>query len=681
MRKIGLLITLLIFILSACSEEEQVNPNDRFDEFISLWSEEKFDEMYDMFSSETKSNFTTEDSIERMEKIYSDLGIDELEISFTELSDEEVQSLEDQETPQVTLPFSVEMNSIAGPITYDYEGTLVQEIVDEEEEEADWFIEWDTGFIHPELKDGGQVSIETVTPERGEILDRNQMPLAMNDTVYQMGVVPENLENEEEAKEQIADILNISVESIDEALNESWVEDHLFVPLATILPTDESTYEQLMAIPGIQRWERTGRIYPGGEATGHLLGYIGDITAEFLEETDSDEYGPNDQVGRRGLEKLYEERLKGKRGVVISIQKEDDEEIVIAEKPVEHGENIQLTIDINTQEIIYDSYEEESGTTAAIDPVTGETLALVSAPSFNPNDILYGKGNVWGDLEENELQPLLNRYVATFAPGSVLKPITAAAGMNAGTLDPEEGFEIEGKQWSNGEGWGDYEVTRVSESDGPVDLMDAMIRSDNIYFAMQAVEMGGDTFVEEFKRFGFGEELPYEYPIVPSSISNSGELNDEVLLANSSYGQGELEMSAIHLAATYTPFLNDGNLIKPTLLLDEETGEIWQEALISSEDAEIIGETLRGVITDGTARHVEEEANIPLAGKTGTVELKLDQDTDGSINSWFVAYPYEPKDETENFLMAMLVEDTGDKESGYAVNKFVDVINELYPEE
>ncbi|MHA6252391.1 penicillin-binding transpeptidase domain-containing protein [Oceanobacillus sp. CAU 1775] len=684
MKRLIILLFLLLF-LAACSNDDHVSPNERFNEFVSHWNNEEFEEMYEMFATPMKENITVEDSVERYKKIYGDLSIENLNVSFEEFSDEEIEELfknreDDEARLSITYPFTVEMESIGGPIVYEYEATLTEEPESSEEDaELNWYVEWNPGFIHPELADGGQISITSTTPTRGEILDRNQMPLALNDIIYEIGIVPGELgENAEQAKSQIANILNISVDSINNALSAGWVADNLFVPITTILPENEEVYRELMSIPGVQRKEISGRVYPGGEATAHLIGYIGNITAEFLEKTESDEYGPNDKVGIRGLEQQFEERLKGKKGMKISVKKDNDEEVLIAEKPVENGENIVLTIDINIQERIFNSFGEDAGNAAAIDPKTGETLALVSAPAFDPNEILYGtSGNVWAKYENNEQTPLINRFAAKFAPGSVIKPITAAVGMRHGTLDPNEGFTIEGYQWGKGESWGNYEVSRVSLSDGPVDLEDAIVRSDNIYFAMQAVEMQSDAFVDGFEEFGFAEELPYEYPITTSTISNDGELNDEVLLVNSSYGQGQLEMSGIHLASAYTTFLNDGNMIKPTLLANEETGQIWKENLISSEEARLIHEMLRAVVTDGTAGRAEREANVPVAGKTGTVELKLSADVDGSVNSTFVGYPYDSQD----ILIAILVEDTENKESGIAVGKFVEIVNYLHPSE
>lgn len=676
MKRIVWVLVLLLFLV-ACSddEEKQVSPNERFSDFIALWSEQKFEQMYEMFSEETKETVSKEESVERYTKIYGDLNIENIHITFDEVSEEKLEQLEEleEENPTVKIPFQLEMDSFAGEISFEYEAELVQAPVsDEEDAELSWFVNWDSGFIHPELKDGGTIGVEIIEPKRGEILDRNQMPLAINDKVYEIGIKPGDLEYPEQAKQQIADLLGIKKEKVDEALSAAWVEDHLFVPVGTILPSDEETYQKLMAIPGVQRKEITGRIYPGGEATSHLVGYIGDITAEFLEETESDEYTPNDKVGRRGLELLFEEQLKGKRGAKIYVNKEDGEQVTIAENPVENGETIQLTIDINLQEKIYEAYGDDAGTTVAIDPKTGETLAIVSAPAFDPNEILYGtSGNVWSELENDERLPLINRFAATFAPGSVVKPITAAAGINAGTLDPEDGIEIDGLHWSNGESWGNYQVARVSLSDGPVDLKDAIVRSDNIYFAMQAVEMGNKTFVEEMEKLGFAEDIPFEYPLTKSKLSNSGTLDDEILLANSSYGQGELEMTALHLATAYTMFLNEGNMLKPTLLLSEETGQIWKENAMPKDEAERMNEILRAVVTDGTARVAEQEADVPLAGKTGTAELKLTRDSEGSVNSWFVAYPYESQD----ILIAMMIEETEDKESGYAVEKTAEIIN------
>lgn len=654
---------LFLLFLSACSSNEPT-PNERFNQFISLWNEQSYDEMYDFLSTDAKEVYPKEDATDRQQKVYEDLNVANLEVTAKELSDDEIKQA--LETGEATIPFSVSMETIAGEISFDYEATLVQETLDDEE--TNWFVEWNPGFIFPELKDGGKLNIQEHEPKRGEILDRNQMPLAINDTVHEIGIIPANF-NVEQSGDEVARLLGISEESIETALHADWVQPDLFVPLKTI--NDEKKVAELLAIDGITARDTTGRIYPAGEAAAHLVGYIRPVTAEDLEE--HPEYEESDMIGSRGLEQLYEEKLRGEKGYTITVTNPDEEEIVLAEKPVQDGENIMVTIDINIQEKIYDTYDGDAGTAAAIDPKTGETLALVSSPAFNPNDILYGDASIWEKLEENKKEPLLNRFAATYAPGSVFKPITAAIGMKQGTLDPNEGLTIEGLTWSNGEGWGNYEVRRVSTSNGPVDLKDALVRSDNIYFAMQAVKMGADAYIEGLHEFGFGEDLPYEYPITASTISTSGELDNEVLLANTSYGQGEVEMSALHLAASYTIFLNEGKMIKPTLLTTEDTAQVWQENLITKEQAKIIDDALEAVVEDGTGK-AAQKADVQISGKTGTAELKLTAGEDGEENGWFVGYPTDK----QNILIAMMVEQTQDRGgSSYTTEKFVDIINDL----
>lgn len=671
MRKVIVIaFVTLIALLTACSADK-ATPNDRFNSYVEKWNKQEFADMYKMLSSDTTDTYPTDQFVDRYKKIYEDLNVSKLQVEFDKLDKDSLEKAMDQ--GKATIPFNVSMETIAGPVSFDYKAELVQQGEDKEE---NWYISWDPGFIFPEIKDGGEISITSTAPVRGEIRDRNDMPLAMNDTIYTIGIVPEKLgASAEQNKKKIANLLGVSVESINESLNASWVEPNLFVPIAKIAKTDQELWNKLVAIDGITRQESTGRVYPGGEATGSLVGYIGQITSEELKEKDPGTYDANSVIGKRGLEELYEKQLRGEKGIKIVVTNDNEEEKVLAETAVKNGENIKLTIDINIQEKVYESFNGDMGTAAIIHPKTGETLGLISSPSFDPNEILYGtEPNLWEKLENDERNPLLNRFYSTFAPGSVLKPITAAIGLKNGSIDPDEGLEIKGKTWGNGEGWGDYKVTRASTSNGPVDLHDALVRSDNIYFAMQAVEMGAKAYEKGLKSFGFGEELPYEYPITPSSISSSGKLDDEVLLANSSYGQGELEMSSIHLAAAYTVFLNEGNMIKPTLLTSEDTSQYWKEDLLSPEQVNRIKNDLRDVVQNGTAKKYGKNSAIPISGKTGTAELKLTSEGSGEENGWFVGYPTE----SEDILIAMMIEETKERGgSGYTTKKVVDLLNKM----
>lgn len=672
MRKvlIGLMSAVLITLI-ACSNEEQVKPEDRLKEYVDYWLAKDFESMYAMISDTEKEEF-----VDRYQKIYGDLEVSELEIEYEVPQTEEDEELDLEEIDKMSFPLHVSMETIAGPISFDTNMEMVKEIKTvEDEEQMDWLVNWHPGFIFPELKDGGTIGITSTEPSRGQIFDRNNEGLAVNEEIYQMGIVPERFTDEEAEKEEIAEVLGISVEEIDQALSAGWVEPHLFVPLKIVPTLSENGLEEAVdSISAFTYRPTVGRIYPLGEAAAHLVGYIAPVTAEKLEDLDENIYSANDMIGNRGLEELFEDRLRGERGVQIYAEKEGADPVVLAEKDVKNGEDITLTIDATVQQETFQAFGDDAGTATAIHPTTGETLALVSSPSFDPNAFVYGLSNdQWKGWQDDPKQPLLNRFTATFAPGSAFKPITSTIGLENGTIDPAEGLTINGLTWQK-DNWGNYSVRRVSESAGPVDLNDALVRSDNIYFAMQAINMGEEAFISGLKEFGFTEDVPFTYPIEASTISNDGTLNSEVLLADTSYGQGQLEMSGLHLATSFSIFLNDGNLIQPTLLLEEEKGQNWKERVISEENAAIIREALRGVVTDGTGGNAEVQG-LAISGKTGTAELKQSLDEEGAAeNGWFVGYP-----EDESLVIAMMVENIENQSagSGYVAEKVGNVFAEI----
>src|SRR5690606_10313803 len=342
---------------------------------------------------------------------------------------------EDEEAKQVEIPYSVTMDSNTDEIKYDQQVRVIKEKMDEEK--YDWFIQWVTTHIFPQLQAGDTISVSTTKPKRGAILDRNGNALAENGTAYEIGLVPAAMEgNEAEVMEQVAEILGIDVEKIEKALGASWVQPDHFVPIKKVPADDIATLNELKDIAAARNREVQARVYPLGEAAAHLTGNIAPVTAEDLEKNKGKGYSSNDLIGRRGLELVLEDRLRGERGAKIVINKTDDTQVVLAEKAALDGEDVQLTIDSSLQTLVYIELKGEPGTATALDPNTGETLALVSSPSYDPNVLTLGPSNEqWAEIEDNPYNPMLNRFNNTFAPGSVLKPITAAIGLEAGTTD------------------------------------------------------------------------------------------------------------------------------------------------------------------------------------------------------------------------------------------------------
>ena len=664
-RRLITISLILLVALSACSKKEDT-PVDRLSTYIDLWTEAEFTKMFGGYVSlSSKEAFGEEEFIERTEKLYADLAINDVEINFNK--PEENKKYKKDEI--VTYPIQIKMETIAGPIEFEKKVALTFE---EQDEKANWFIEWDPSFTLPNLEKQDKVGISTLQSQRGEILDRHGQPLAINGTGIDIGIIPEKF-NAEEDTEALANLLGVTPAYITEQLNQSWVQPDYFVPIKRIAFTQESKYDGVFEIGGVTNMQVPMREYPYAASHAHLVGYIGKINAEELEKFKDKNYTEADLIGKRGLEQLLEERLRGQNGIQIFIEKTEQnaEKITIAEKPAEDGAEIRVTIDEAMQRKTFEAMNGEPGTAAVIDPKTGEVLALVSSPAFDPNEFVVGvSGTRYAELTENPNEPLLNRFAATYAPGSAIKPITAAIGLEAGTLKPEEGHTINGTKWQKDRSWGNFNVTRVYSAPNPVDLKKALVYSDNIYFAKEALKIGREPFITGLNNFGFGEEIPFSYPVRSSQISNDGKISSEGQLADTSFGQGEMLMNIVHLASSFAPILNDGKMFKPVLFADEPKSEVWKEGLISPENASVLRTDLREVITGGYA----QAANIPsinISGKTGTAELKSSQDKAGKENGFFVAYPTDDR----AYIIAMMIEGIEDKGgSGYVAEKVANVM-------
>ncbi len=668
-KKITIILTLAFLILLAGCQPK-TTPEDRLNAYIDHWNNGEFAEMYsDYLNKGTKEAFASEDFVERQQKFYEDLSIDNVEVTYTKPEDDKKWNTE----KPADFPVQVKMDTVAGPVAFEKNMTLLFETHDETE---DWFIEWDPSFIFEQLEKGDEVRVSTTTAQRGEILDRNKKPIAINGTGYTIGVVPESFAKPAD-KKVLAEVLEISVATIDKKMNQSWVQENQFVPISKAAKNDTALLERVKAIPGVSYQKTAMREYPYEEALGHLSGYIGPITAEKLEELKDQGYASTDSIGRRGLEQILEERLHGENGLKLLIKKQGEtgEELMITETPAKDGETVILTIDAELQKSTYNAMEGEAGTSAAVDPKTGETLVLVSSPAYDPNEYMLGiSKSRFKALNEDPLNPLFNRFGAAYAPGSTIKPVTAAIGLVAGTLDPSVGLQIDGTTWQKDSSWGDYRVTRLHpEAPNPIDLNTALVYSDNIYFARQALEMGNKAFVSGLKKFGFEEEIPFALELQSSQISNEGTIGSEGQLADTSFGQGQMLTNILHLASMYEPFLTEGIMYKPLLFIDEEKSQVWKADLLSAENAEVLRRGMRNVVVDGYAQSANSKT-VKIAGKTGTAELKGKIGEDGKENGFFVAYDSESPD----FILAMMIESIEDNGGSDYVAGFAAKVFEEY---
>ena len=674
---IFLVLILLVVILTAgffywkIQNGRKLTAEDILNQYVDSLNSGKYDEMYNLLDAESQKNISREDFLERNQKIYEGIGASDIAVRVSSKTEE-------KRTGSVTtqsLTYQMSMNTLAGDISFS------QTAVFRKAKREDYRLSWDHSLIFPDLQAADKVRVSTSEPKRGSIYDRNGVLLAGPGVVSSVGLVRGKM-SEEPAQdlELLAKLLDTTVESIQKKLSASWVKDDSFVPVREIEKSDvpaadqpANLKEQLLAIPGVMITDAEERVYPLKEAAAHVVGYLQNITAEELEKHTNEGYSANSVIGKSGAELLYEQELKGTPGCRIYIAASEGEtNEVLAEKPVQDGTDVTLTLDAKLQELLYEQYQTDKSASVAINPKTGEVLALLSTPSYDNNLFVLGMSErVWNGLNDNLNQPLLNRFRATFVPGSSFKPVTAGIGLTAGKLNPDEDFGSVGTSWRKDASWGNYYITTLHTYE-PVILKNALIYSDNIYFAKAALTIGADVFTGQLKSLGFGERIPFPIEMGVSSYSNSDRIDDEIQLADSGYGQGELLVNPLHLAVLYSAFVNDGNVISPTLrVLKDQLSSYWIEIAFSKEAADIVREDLIQVIEDknGTG-HGCKINGLSLAGKTGTAEIKQSkEDQNGTELGWFAVFTPDAQAE-DAFLMLTMVEDVKERGgSGYVVER------------
>ncbi|MCM2137750.1 penicillin-binding transpeptidase domain-containing protein [Vagococcus fluvialis] len=620
-------------------------------EFVAQFEKKDFKKLVSTLdeSSIKQNELTKETAIEKYETIFNNLNLIKIDGTVTDINKDHFK-----------LKFN--MTSSFGEIKdINYEGDIIKN------KKGDYAIDWNYSLIFPEMEKGDKVFINHYSPKRGQILDKNNQPLATETNYLQYGIVPKEL-GEGEAREtrvkQVSEKLDTTVESIKSQLEQSWVTEELFVPLKT-LPSDQVVTE--MEALNIHHKEISKRYYPLKEAAAQLIGYTGTVTAEELEK--DPELSGFETTGKTGLEAQLDKELRGKIGVRVDIVDENNEvRKAIIDENVTDGKDVHLTIDSNIQKQAFDSLDNLPGATVVTAPKTGELTAVVSSPSYDPNEFILGMSQKkYDEYAKDPLNPFLARFAVGFAPGSTFKAITAAIGIDAKVTTPDKTHDISGLKWQKDGSWGDYFVTRVSDTVSQVNMTDALVYSDNIYFSKEALEMGEKTYLSGLEKFPFGEKMNVHIPMTPAQISNDG-IKSEILLADTSYGQGQLLINPIQQAIMYSVFPNKGNLVMPKIIQEEESKT--QKDIISENAANLVTNALIQTVenANGTAHVLSNGTTI--AAKTGTAEIKEKQDTKGKENSFILAY--EPTE--GRYLIVSMIEGA---DGTSAVEKNKTLINSL----
>jgi penicillin-binding protein 2 len=543
------------------------------------------------------------------------------------------------------------------------------------------------------LAETNRIAIVPVTPNRGVITDRNGVVLAQSYSAYTLEVTPSRIANLDATIDALADIVEVRDRDrrrLKKLLEES--KNFESLPLRTRL-TDEEVARFAVnryRFPGVEINARLFRQYPFGELASHVVGYIGRINDRDVERIatwgETTNYKGTDTIGKVGVELAYERQLHGITGSEeVEVDAAGRAVRTLSRHPPTSGQNLALTIDIGLQQAAEAAFGDRRGALVALDPASGEVLAMVSKPGFDPNLFVDGIDSAsWQELNESIDKPLLNRPLrGAYPPGSTIKPFLALAALQSGKRVPGQAIFDPGYYQIPGQAHKFRDDKPGGH--GMVDMMKSIIQSCDTYYYMLA----GDTDIDDTARFlaqfGFGAktgididgELPGILPSRTWKRERFGAVNGKWYLGDSisaGIGQGYNAFTPLQLAHAIAAIANDGVAYQPHLLRALSGSEESARALVDTRPTTIalkpanlafIKSALVGVNREGTSREAFVGAQYVSAGKTGTAQLfslKGEKYSEKKVDerlrdhAWFMAYA--PADRPR-IALAVLVENGG----------------------
>jgi len=525
------------------------------------------------------------------------------------------------------------------------------------------------------IAQGNAVRLMRLEAPRGDILDREGRVLATTRPAFGVEVMPSDLRRPEVTFAALGLLIDGDAEALRQRVGEPRGRLRFQpVRLAGDLSFDQlaRVESHLYALPGVMTGVQPRRHYVAGDLAAHLLGTIGEIRKDQLAARDYADYRAGEVIGQSGVEALLEPRLRGKAGgrnVVVNVAGRVVD--VLDEVPAVSGESVRLTLDIDLQQVAEEAFLPDVvgepgklGAAVALDARTGDVLALVSKPSFDPNSFSGGIDSAtWRQLTSDEWRPLQDRAISgQYPPGSVYKPIVAAAILGEKSALPQERVFCPG---SFTLGRRTYRCWK-KEGHGSVDLREALKRSCDVYFYTMGLRLGIDRIAKYAEAFGLGRRtgipLAQEKPgLIPTSswkLRRFGEKWMAGETVSASIGQGFNLVTALQLAVAYAAIANGGKVLTPRLVLAHtEEGRIVEEPVappvsttpVAEEDLARIREALAAVVeepggTGGRAR----VPGVRVGGKTGTAQVvRLDHTKDLKEHeipvryrdhAWFVSF-------------------------------------------
>lgn len=517
-----------------------------------------------------------------------------------------------------------------------------------------------------------------IYPSRGLIYDRNGDILVANETVYDLMVNPSQVQDMDTTR--FCDILNISEESFKKRLTQAKRYSY-YRPSVFIKQLSQATYgkfqERIYDFRGFYGRPRTARKYPEKVAP-HLVGYLGEVTKEEL-ASGEDFYKMGDYKGISGLEKSYEEILRGEKGVrhvLVDALNRNQGSYLSGELdiPSESGKDLITTLETDLQKYGETLMQNKIGSLVAIEPQTGEILAMVSSPTYNPNKLVgRERADNFQNLATDPNKPLFNRTItASYPPGSTFKPLMAVLGLSDGVLSESTTISCDNGTYISGLRIGCHEHT------SPADLHYSIVTSCNSYYVhtfnrfinqdtFETVQDGFNNWYKKVSRFGFGKQLGIDLPNEKKGELPTASYYNEVYgegrwgastIISLGIGQGEIGATTLQLANYATVLANRGYYYTPHLgkiIKGSDTAyqKNYERHNLKTDSAhfEPVVDAMYDVVEEGTGRYYGQIEGIKVCGKTGTA-----QNPHGEDHSLFIAFA--PKDDPE-IAVGAIIENAG----------------------
>jgi penicillin-binding protein 2 len=493
------------------------------------------------------------------------------------------------------------------------------------------------------LSEANRIKPKPVVPARGSIFDREGRLLAENVPAFRLEVMPEKAGDPKKLVAELGKIFVLTPEDI-ERFEATRKATRGFRPITLKLRVSEEEMARFAVdrwrFPGVELEPYLTRRYPYGDLFAHIVGYVARIDDKDL-ETLGEGNAALTHIGKTGLERYYEETLRGKIGYEqVETNVEGRALRTVGRVPAQAGSDLRLSVDANLQLAMVQAFGDLEGSAVALDPRTGEVLAMVSLPSYDPNLFVNGISHAdFNALNSNPSRPQFNRLVlGGVAPGSTVKPLTALAGMDSGLRKPEDRvlstgmFRLPGM---TGRGWGDSH----RGGHGWTDARKSIYESVNTYYYRLALDMGAQRYDEYMARYGFGQKTGIDLMgeiegIVPSPESKRKYARERWYpgdLVNSAIGQGLWKATLLQLARGTAAIADGGMMRRPHLATEQRAGfdAPWQPLpqpapLRISDRADhvrVVQEGMEMTVTIGTAASVFRGSAYRSAGKTGTAQV------------------------------------------------------------